>query len=76
MKCLNLGIASAIALTAALPSFAQSTEARAGAEIAARLTPSEFAPSVGILERDQAVMIEGCLEDITWCQISFDGQTA
>ena len=76
MKFLPLGIASAIALTAALPSFAQSTEARAGAEIAARVTPSEFAPAVGILELNQTVVIEGCLEDITWCQISFDGQTA
>ncbi|WP_322895290.1 MULTISPECIES: DUF1236 domain-containing protein [unclassified Yoonia] len=76
MKILPLGIASAIALTAALPSFAQSTEARAGAEIAARVTPSEFAPAVGILELNQTVVIEGCLEDITWCQISFDGQTA
>lgn len=76
MKILPLCIASAIALTAALPSFAQSTEARAGAEIAARVTPSEFAPAVGILELNQTVVIEGCLEDITWCQISFDGQTA
>ncbi|MBQ2262528.1 MAG: DUF1236 domain-containing protein [Loktanella sp.] len=76
MKILPLGIASAIAITAALPSFAQSTEARAGAEIAARVTPSEFAPAVGILELNQTVVIEGCLEDITWCQISFDGQTA
>lgn len=76
MNILPLSIASAIALTAALPSFAQSTEARAGAEISARVSPSEFAPAVGVLELNQAVMIEGCLEDITWCQISFDGQTA
>lgn len=76
MKLLPFGVASAIALTAAVPAFAQSTEARAGAEIAARVTPSEFAPAVGVLELNQAVIIEGCLEDVTWCQISFDGQTA
>ncbi|MBE0413223.1 DUF1236 domain-containing protein [Yoonia sp.] len=76
MKSLTLGLASVIALTAAAPSFAQSTEARAGAEISARVTPSEFAPSVGVLELNQAVMIEGCLEDVSWCQISFDEQTA
>lgn len=76
MKTLPIGLASAVVLTAALPSFAQSTEARAGAEIAARVTPSEFAPSVGVLELNQTVVIEGCLEDVTWCQISFDGQTA
>ncbi|MFN3661897.1 DUF1236 domain-containing protein [Yoonia sp.] len=76
MKSLALTVASAIALTAAAPSFAQSTEARAGAEISARVSPSEFAPSVGVLELNQPVVIEGCLEDVSWCQISFDGQTA
>lgn len=76
MKILPLSIASAMALTAALPSFAQSTEARAGAEISARVSPSEFAPAVGVLELNQTVVIEGCLEDISWCQISYDGQTA
>jgi uncharacterized protein YraI len=76
MKTLTLGVASALALTTAIPAFAQTTEARAGAEISARVTPSEFAPSVGVLELNQTVLIEGCLEDVTWCQISFDGQTA
>ncbi|WP_296426535.1 DUF1236 domain-containing protein [Yoonia sp.] len=76
MKILTLGVASAIAMTVAAPSFAQSAEARAGAEISARITPSEFAPSVGVLELNQPVIIEGCLEDVSWCQISFDGQTA
>lgn len=76
MKSLALTVASAIALTAAAPSFAQSTEARAGAEISARVSPSEFAPSIGVLELNQPVIIEGCLEDVSWCQISFDGQTA
>ncbi|MFN3662166.1 DUF1236 domain-containing protein [Yoonia sp.] len=76
MKLVKLGFASALAMTAAAPSFAQSAEARAGAEIAARATPSEFAPAVGVLELNQPVMIEGCLEDVSWCQISFDGQTA
>lgn len=76
MKYLTFTVASAIALTAAAPTFAQSTEARAGAEISARVSPSEFAPAVGVLELDQPVVIEGCLEDVSWCQISFDGQTA
>ena len=76
MKLVKLSLASALAMTAAAPSFAQSAEARAGAEIAARATPSEFAPAVGVLELNQPVMIEGCLEDVSWCQISFDGQTA
>lgn len=76
MNMFTLGVASAIAMTAAAPLMAQSAEARAGAEIAARVTPSEFAPAVGLLEKDQPVMIEGCLEDVSWCQISFDGQTA
>ena len=76
MKSIALTVASAIALTAAAPSFAQSTEARAGAEISARVSPSEFSPSVGVLELNQPVVIEGCLEDVSWCQISFDGQTA
>ena len=76
MKTLTLGLASALALTAAAPTFAQTAEARAGAAISARVTPSEFAPSVGVLEKDQPVMIEGCLEDISWCEISFDGEKA
>ena len=76
MKILTLGVASAIAMSAAMPSFAQTAEARAGAEISARVSPSEFSPAVGVLELNQPVMIEGCLEDVSWCQISFDGQTA
>ena len=76
MKYLTFTVASTIALTAAAPSFAQSTEARAGAEISARVSPSEFSPAIGVLELNQPVVIEGCLEDVTWCQISFDGQTA
>ncbi|SEM69526.1 SH3 domain-containing protein [Loktanella fryxellensis] len=70
MKLMTLTTASLIALTAALPALAQTTTAKAGTELTVRGEPSPFGSVMGVLAVDQEVTIEGCLEDVSWCQIS------
>lgn len=75
MKTLKLGLISALAITAAAPSFAQSAEAKAGVALNVRDYPSEFSTVVDVLDLNQPVTIEGCLEDISWCKVSYEDQT-
>ena len=70
MKIASLTLASALALAAALPAAAQTTTAKAGTELNVRATPSSSAEITGVLEVNQEVTIEGCLEAVTWCKIS------
>ncbi|MBU0780100.1 DUF1236 domain-containing protein [Loktanella salsilacus] len=70
MKLTTLTIASAIALTAAVPAFAQTTSAKAGAELTVRTDPTIAAPITGVLALNEEVTIEGCLEDVSWCKVT------
>lgn len=70
MKIASLTLASALALAAALPAAAQTTSAKAGTELNVRAAPSSTAEITGVLETNQEVTIEGCLEAVTWCKIS------
>ena len=70
MKISTLTLASVLALSAALPVAAQTTMAKAGTELNVRETPSSSAAITGVLEINQEVSIEGCLEAVTWCKIS------
>lgn len=69
MKLSTLTLVSAVALSAAVPAFAQTATARAGTELSVRAEPTPFAPVVGVLEVNQDVTINGCLEDVSWCEI-------
>ena len=75
MKTLKLGLISALALSAAAPAFAQTAEAKAGVTLNVRDYPSEFATVVDVLDLNQAVTIEGCLEDVSWCKVSYEEMT-
>ena len=70
MKLSAFGFASALALTAAAPTFAQTTEAMAGTELNVRAEPTPFAAITGVLAVNDTVSIEGCLEDVSWCKIT------
>lgn len=70
MKIAQLTLATAFAMSAALPALAQTTSAKAGTELNVREMPSSTAPITGVLEVNQEVSIEGCLEAVTWCKIS------
>ena len=75
MKLTTLTIASAVALTAAPPAFAQTTTAKAGTELTVRAAPISSAAITGVLAVNEEVTIEGCLEAVTWCKIT-SGDTA
>ena len=74
MKFATLTLASAFAMAAALPAVAQTTTAKAGTELSVRAAPSSTAEITGVLETNQEVTIEGCLEAVTWCKIA-SGET-
>ena len=70
MKLLNIALASALVAGAATPSLAQTAEAMASTSLNVREAPSVAATVMGTLDTDQAVTIEGCLEDISWCRVN------
>ena len=74
MKLATFTAASALALMSAVPAFAQTTSAKAGTELNVRAAPTSTAEITGVLETNQEVTIEGCLEAVTWCKIS-SGET-
>ena len=74
MKLATVTAASALPLMSAVPAFAQTTSAKAGTELNVRAAPSSTAEITGVLETNQEVTIEGCLEAVTWCKIS-SGET-
>ena len=70
MKLTTLTVISAIAMGAALPAVAQTTTAKAGTELTVRSEPTPFGAIQGVLETNQEVTIDGCLQDVSWCKIS------
>ena len=75
MKLTNIALIAAMGAGIAAPALAQTTEARAATALTLRAAPSGFSEVVGGLDADQAVAIEGCLEDVTWCKVNVDGTT-
>lgn len=68
MKLSNLALSTALVGAIAAPAFAQ-TAATTTTALNLRATPSEFADSQMILDSGADVMIEGCLEDLSWCKV-------
>ncbi len=68
MKTRNLILSTTLMGAIAAPALAQ-TEATTTTALNLRATPSEFSQSQMILQSGETVMIEGCLEDLTWCKV-------
>ncbi len=75
MKLATLGMASAIALAAAAPAFAQSAEAVAATDLNIRSGPGPFFDVVGVIAGGDKVMLDGCLDASAWCQVTYNGTT-
>ncbi len=75
MKLTTFGLASAIALTAAAPAFAQTTEAKAAVDLNIRSGPGPYYDVVGVISGGDTVAVDGCLEKTNWCKITYDGTT-
>jgi F0F1-type ATP synthase membrane subunit c/vacuolar-type H+-ATPase subunit K len=75
MKMIATGLASALAIAIALPAVAQTTTAQSGTELNVRSEPTPFGEILGVLETNQEVTIDGCLQDVSWCKVSSGGMT-
>ncbi|ASM70922.1 MULTISPECIES: DUF1236 domain-containing protein [Roseobacteraceae] len=71
----KIGMASVIALTAAVPAFAQTGEAIAATDLNIRSGPGPKYEVVGVIPGGQAAALEGCLSEASWCKINFEGKT-
>lgn len=73
MKLVTLGMASAIALAAAAPAIAQTTEAVAATDLNIRSGPGPYYDVVGVISAGGKVTVDGCLDTSAWCQVAYDG---
>lgn len=73
MKLMTFGLVSAIALSAAAPSIAQTAEAKAAVDLNIRSGPGPYYDVVGVISGGDTVAIDGCLEKAGWCKVSYDG---
>ncbi|SFE04770.1 Uncharacterized conserved protein YraI [Sulfitobacter brevis] len=73
MRIVKLGMISAIALSAAVPALAQSSEAIAVTDLNIRSGPGPHYEVVGVIPGSKAAMVDGCLAESSWCKVSFEG---
>lgn len=73
MNIVKLGMVSAIALSAAAPVYAQSAEAYAATDLNIRSGPGPQYDVVGVIPGGKAAMVEGCLGEAAWCEVTYDG---
>ncbi|MGJ8625054.1 MAG: DUF1236 domain-containing protein [Yoonia sp.] len=69
MTLSKLALTTALIGAIAVPSFAQ-TAATTSTALTLRENPSEFSAPVQFLQTGDEVMIEGCLEDLSWCKVT------
>ncbi|KAA9008257.1 DUF1236 domain-containing protein [Histidinibacterium aquaticum] len=67
--------ASAIALTAAAPAFAQSMEASAVTDLNLRAEASNSSEVLTVIPAETAVTVAGCDDTTGWCEVTYDGTT-
>lgn len=88
MKLKTLPLVSAVALMAAAPAFAQDsgentepTDASAGlmataaTDLNMRSGPGSTYEVVDVIPGDESATVEGCLDQVRWCEVTFDGTT-
>lgn len=75
MNISKLTTAAAVSAMLVVPMAAEATEAKASTALNVRAAPTVFADINGVLDMNQNVTIEGCLEDVSWCKISSDDLT-
>lgn len=75
MALKKLGIASAIALTAAAPVMASSFDATAATDLNIRSGPGPQFDVVGVIDGGDKADVDGCLDAERWCKVSYEGTT-
>lgn len=69
----KLAVVSSLALAAVLPVSAMAMEANAATDLNIRSGPANSHTVLGVIPGGEAATLEGCIEDGTWCKVSYDG---
>lgn len=72
---MKIGIVSVTALVAATPAFAQSSDVVAVTDLNIRMGPGVQFDVVGVIPSGETAMVEGCLDEQSWCRVAFDDTT-
>jgi uncharacterized protein YraI len=64
---------SSLALAAVLPVSAMAMDASAATDLNIRSGPANNFTIVGVIPSGEAATLDGCVEDGTWCKVSYDG---
>ena len=66
-------MASFLALAAVLPVSAMALDTSAATDLNIRSGPANNYTVLGVIPGGEAATLDGCVEDGTWCQVTYDG---
>ncbi len=69
----KLAIVSSLALAAVLPVAAVAMDASAATDLNIRSGPANNYTVLGVIPGGETAMLDGCIDDGTWCRVSYDG---
>ncbi len=72
-KFAKLTMVSSLAFAAALPVSAMALDASAATDLNIRSGPANNFSVLGVIPGGETAMLNGCIEDGTWCNVSYDG---
>jgi uncharacterized protein YraI len=73
MSFAKLGTVSALALAISVPSIASAADASAVTDLNIRSGPANSYAISGVIPAGESAMIDGCVEDGSWCKVTYDG---
>lgn len=71
MTFAKTGLIGAPLFSTAIPAFAQSADAIAATDLNVRSGPGPQYTVVGVIPGGETAMVEGCLDEASWCQVNF-----
>lgn len=69
----KLAMVSSLALAAVLPVAAVAMDASAATDLNIRSGPANNYTVLGVIPGGETAMLDGCIDDGTWCRVSYDG---
>lgn len=75
MKTLKTALIGSVLLVAAAPAMAQSVTATVATDLNLRSGPGAWYESVAVIPANAEASVEGCLAEVDWCQVTYEGQS-
>ncbi len=72
-KFTKLTMVSSLAFAAAFPVSAMALDANAATDLNIRSGPANNYSVLGVIPTGKTATLDGCIEDGTWCKVSYDG---